>query len=729
MTGYKYENGKITIIPDFEINEVSKKKYMLDKEPIWKDKIKEYHGLDTETPICKNGDMLVRLICTEKECISINEEEILTDNGKKEFFERLMKLLFSYPDKKFFSFNLQFEAEAILRLLTFKGYDYLKLIYESGFDKVEYNADLYFQYVPKKFLKFCKRQGKSYKCVSIYDIAQYYKGYSLNRAAKQYLKKEKIGRDYGKKIGEEYGFYDNNFNEIEKYCIMDSQLAKELSEYMENMIESVKLQRGSLSFKFPISPASIMQRYILKNYKYPNVKESAKMYPKTAIAEDYAFKSYNGGIFQTYKRGYITNPIYKYDINSAYPSIMNELPHWYNGRFEIVYTPLENDTKYGWYICDYDSEYIPFPRENDPFGFTYEINKDGKIYIADYLLNSISIYYVKGKREKSITKAEYEWLLKNNVSVKFRIGVEWIQKNEKYEKPFGWIEDIYNKRRELKESKDKNVSSGKGAMYVYKLMLNSPYGKTAQHKKGGAKMSNFCYASYITALTRLKVLDKVIKDKESVIEVATDSITFNKNVDSLFDGELNSNLGGWDKEEYIEGLFLGNGINQLWEKGNKYITHARGITDMRGWDLRQEIVNNRDSDVIKYTRRRPVHLGEVISFNKVFSISDLGNFFPFTRRLKVNCDQKRVWDKEFKTFGEFYNSEPINSKPLTITQLYKNWYAREERKKEIAYLKEQIENRKAARKFQKTDNYEQDKLLIEEEKLEDSLREMRRWME
>jgi len=663
------------------------------------------YGVDTETPLS-----WLKVLATNEDVIEAETfEDILT------FFSR-----HKYRGSTLFSFNLRFDSEAILKLL--KDKDILQELYDNGaapkgvwIEKYKCNI----RWIPTKILHICKNSH----CVTIYDIAQFYGGWGLEKASLKYLGEQKHPCD-GAKIGDQRGYYEKYKEEIKRYCQQDAKLALRLAMLMKDTIEGVSMPKGKLSFTRPISQAKVSERYVLDHYKYPSILEQIRIY------HDCAKLSYNGGLFATFKRGVFNCPLYSYDINSAYPDIMRTLPHWGNGRFVKSPSPDEYDTSHGWFFCGFDCQYIPYV----DYGKPYEVEFCYGIPSADtcetVLLNPKRIVYPVGSRKRWITKYEYEWLLKNNFNPKWYGGFVWEEKyngKEEYESPFTWVESIYNRRQEIKRNDPEDISQ-----YALKIVLNGFYGKTAQAKHGYGKATNFFYASEITARTRLKVANIWLQYPDNVIEIATDSILLDRKIDL----PLSSKIGDWGLSEYTNGILIGSGIRQTWHPDGDFVTHARGVTDKTNWDMLDEIKTgynpvekkaNLDCDYLYFGKKRPVHVGEMLFHHKLLRFNDLGKFKLVSKKLNVNTDKKRRWERPYKDFKDFLGSEPQDSLPLRIDgDLIGPLYRKEREKAKKRIMRN--ESKRAKRIIQDTDIYEEDTTLRETEKEEDALREAKRYM-
>jgi hypothetical protein len=570
--------------------------------------------------------------------IATNEEAV-----EAETFEGILTFLgkHHYQGAIFWTFNLQFDMEHILK--STGDIDFLRELYEKGTQRpgIEYEG-YHIQYIPRKLMKICRNRH----CFTFYDIAQFYRGASLERASQQYLGIGKLKSVDSERLGEEVGYYEEHKPETLEYCQRDAELTLKLAKKIEETFTS----RG-VSFRNPISMAKISEVYVTDHYQYPKVLPEHK---QMHIA---AQQTFHGGLFWTLKRGYFHQPLYCFDINSAYPSIMTTLPHWANGEFKEVFEPT--GAQFGWYGCTFDCCWIPqFQYQKQ--AFTQQM--DGYEPIEVIFNNKRKIYPV-GLRKQWITAVEYWWMKNKGFTCEFGYGYEWTQTKNKFASPFEWMGAIY-KERKLIMKRDKSGM----LQYALKILLNGLYGKTCQFKHGVGKMTNFFYASYITAETRLKVAEIAMNHPKEAIEIATDSVTLTKDISDEL--KITDYLGDWGKTEYTEGLFVGSGMRQTWlpsaEDLGDYVTYARGLTDKRDYDLKGDMENNRSSAELSFSRKRPIHLGEMLMHHYKLSFADLGVFMEIKKNLRVNTDTKSLWERDYETFGDFLDSEPMGGEPLNV---------------------------------------------------------------
>ena len=581
-------------------------------------------GFDTETPMGR-----LKVVATNEEYAEI------------ETFDEVLDFITQrkYRGSFFFLFNLSYDVNHILKLSGDR--ELLIQIYKNTERKGVMYKDVTLKYIGDKFFKICKNGH----CVTFIDIAMFYKGMSLDKASKKYFG---IGKDPidSQRLGEEKGYYEAHKEDVLRYCQKDASLTLKLAERMKGLIETCKMPKGKLSFRNPISSAKVAEIYIRDNYKYPKV-------PLGKVDKYHwsAKQAYHGGLFETFQRGVFEQKLYQYDINSAYPFVMQNLPHWANGRFEEVQRP--DSGEYGWYFCEFNCEWIPFNDFSKPFEveFCYGSlkNCDSKI------VNPKRKVYPVGNRKAWITKIEYEWLLKFNFYVRFIGGFEWFQKTSKYESPFAWIPEVYERRRAVK-------AAGDASEYALKIVMNGIYGKTAQFKHGMRRLTNFFYCSYTTAETRLPVAEVALKNPFDIVEIATDSTLLTKKVDL----PLSKKLGEWGLDIFKRGVLIGSGIHQFYKDEETFHTHARGLTNNPNWDMEKAMHEFKNDEYVWFTKRRPIKLGEMLMHTKALTFNDLGTFVKVSKKLSCNTDKKRVWERPYRNFKDFLESPIQKSEPLVV---------------------------------------------------------------
>ena len=242
----------------------------------------------------------------------------------------------------YFTFNLRYDMQAIIKLLPTDLW--MDLYHTKEIEYKDYNIF----YIAKKFLSI--KKGK--KTVKLYDVAQYYGFKSLDWCAQKYLG-EKKGSDIGWikqvkniSIEKQHRFFTIHSKEISDYCISDARQTLKLAKLIGKSFEE-----AGVSFSNPMSQAKLAEKHILKE-EYPRFRDEKVEEMKPAHL------AFFGGMFSTLRRGYFEK-LWNIDLRSAYPAVQQTLPHWWNGRFFDVDNP-SHEVKYGWYLVEFDCEYIPY---------------------------------------------------------------------------------------------------------------------------------------------------------------------------------------------------------------------------------------------------------------------------------------------------------------------------------------------------------------------------------
>jgi hypothetical protein len=148
----------------------------------------------------------------------------------------------------------------------------------------------------------------------------------------------------------------------------------------------------------------------------------------------------------------------------------------------------------------------------------------------------------------------------------------------------------------------------------------------------------------------------------AIVNIATDGLLSTEKLTLRVSNEL----GEWEFNEYTKGLVIGNGIRQLWKAGGTFVTHARGITSDRSYDLRDALEKVKDKDGLPVGRMRVIQLGTMVNAHIKWKHEHLNTFVMQKRVLNTNTDKKRTWEREYKNFGDLLESKPMGGEPLKI---------------------------------------------------------------
>jgi hypothetical protein len=284
-------------------------------------------------------------------------------------------------------------------------------------------------------------------------------------------------------------------------------------------------------------------------YKRYGVKESMCSSPESvAHAATYG---YAGGRFEIVRKGHSTTGAYQYDIRSAYPAAMRNLPCLAHGTWHHAVRPT-SIVPFGIYRVELSGPQVSSTRPQP----LWVRNHDGTVYFSD---NAHGWYW----------------------SPEAQLGLEagaTIHEGWEYETqcecdPFGFVEPLYNKRAALKKA-------GDGAHVGLKLGLNSLYGKLAQQVGWEIgpplRLPPFhCieWAGYVTSHCRSQVYRAAQHAPDDVIAFETDAI-FSRVPLPL---KLGDHLGDWEATEYASLTYLKSGMYWGTLEDGTEIEKSRGI--------------------------------------------------------------------------------------------------------------------------------------------------------
>lgn len=356
------------------------------------------------------------------------------------------------------------------------------------------------------------------RSVTIYDVSGFFqtsfvkslKNWGLEKEI-EFIEKMKANRPT---------FKIEEREEIIRYSIMECDL---LCQLMNRVRDSL------LSEKIPLNKwfgaGSIAEAIFRKEGMGPHIQVPAINENPNPLFEEAVLGGYFGGRFELFKQGIIPSS-HQYDINSAYPSAMADLPSFRNCRVRASEKYISNAPYALWYV-------------------TYNVGKEFPIGPLPYRTTKGSIVFpTKNEYGVWVHQIELRTALYLYGHKYFKIHGGFIIQPRSDVPAFRFIHRYAARRLLLKSRGDmRNI--------VLKLGLNSLYGKTAQAIGDSGKIppfQNFFIAGFVTAATRAKLLDFAFGcgyRGSSVIQFATDGV-FTTTVHSKIGDTTSENLGEWE---------------------------------------------------------------------------------------------------------------------------------------------------------------------------------------
>jgi hypothetical protein len=479
-------------------------------------------------------------------------------------------------------------------------------------DYISYETDnRYYEisYIPGKIfsIRFKTKSNKNRtETVNFYDLTNFFER-SLDYNAKKYLNKSKLKLINVQRFNEDLEYCKRVFETTKKYLKRDCEITRDLGIKLQKDMYTVL----GLHPKKYISKAHVAENWLYTVAYVPSVNRI----PKEVLS--FAYRGFNGGRFESLKKGHYEGTIYDYDINSAYPTSMRNLININKGTWKKV-TEQTLNADMGIYKClvEVPACYI------GPFGIKL---RDGVIiYPQEYR----SILYLNEQEIEA-----YEPYCKIEVIE----GWEFYATKKIY--PFQEaLDKMFTKKKQ-------NKKFGKYSMeyQIPKIILNSLYGKTVQVNKGNiaGKMFNPIYGQRITADTRIKIFLAGIKAGRDLVTLETDGIKTTKPIEL----DIGKELGQWEVSLLKELYIVGDGIFQ--SPGE--VLKKRGIF-VKNFNI-QELTKTQKGCNYDYTRKKAITMKEAVIQHK-YNWNQANTFKDVKRVLSVNFNRKRVWKRTDYTWEE-----------------------------------------------------------------------------
>lgn len=484
------------------------------------------------------------------------------------------------------------------------------------------------RYVPRKYLYV--RRGDE-KGVMLWDVWGFFQGSFLEALEKwfgssyselQLIHEGKIRRSE---------FKPGDIDFLRRYNAAELRALAKLMEALIAASEEVSLHLSRFDGAGAVAAAMLKKHDIKKRvFLREDGKEKVRLPVNMRLPAE---RAYYGGRVECFQYGYTEEPIYHYDINSAYPSVLIDLPNIGRGVWEHI------DDNPAFFQCpkmalfrvkwDVGDEIIcPFP---------YRSLLQKKILYPT--CGESWIWYPEVAAALSVKKPDW----------KLEIPEAWIfHPGDETDKPYSFIGDYYQQRVQM-------VKDGNGAEKILKLGLNSLYGKTAQ-RTGAKPFHSLALAGYITSATRAKLYLAGMQAPESIISFATDGVFSLKPLNLYCPKD--KELGAWEFKKHDGAVFIQSGYYIL-KDGDNYRIWSRGFQKFAGEGATQK---DRDED---YQRKVRAHIEQLRAAWKAGKDKVI---VPVPRFMGL---KSALTGDNFKNLGQFFEVprdlkiEPINTKRTT----------------------------------------------------------------
>lgn len=456
----------------------------------------------------------------------------------------------------------------------------IHVIYGGGYDWNMILRDLSYRELGevyrKKFaewqgFRLAWRQGKSFyiakvndkgekigKGVTIYDCAPFFQC-PFVKACDDYLGDRFQDRDLiveNKALRSSFTVAD--IPEVRRYNDAELRNLVLLMTELRERLNKVGLRPARWDGPGAIA-AALLTREKVKDAKADTPEEVAK-------AARYA---YAGGRFEVIRYGHSDRAAFEYDINSAYPAALRFVPNLAKGE---------------WRYHSSDPGPLPFALYHLRVSGK-DLSVPGPLFRRDPKGNICYPRKVTGwywSPEYDVTK---EWAAQGWGSVEVLGCWEFVE-SDPNNRPFDFIDGLFNKRRALKKARD-------GAHVGIKLGLNSLYGKLAQQvgwerkHDGSLRIPPFHqleWAGFTTSYARATVMRAALTNMRAVIAFETDAIFTSEPLDV----PIGSALGEFESVEFSNLTYLQSGLYFGELVNGEQVNKTRGVD--RGSLTRSECI-------------------------------------------------------------------------------------------------------------------------------------------
>lgn len=473
-----------------------------------------------------------------------------------EIMDFIIETGIKHPDAYHVGFAFGYDSNMIVRNLKERN---LRYLHETGYCRLRHPITGYTYVIGYRKSKWfsISRQEPNYDRVSnpaakttvrIYDIFGFFTC-SFVKAVREYLGDvpELAEVEVGKKLRNDFSKQGMEF--VRRYWQIEIKLLAKLAEELRR-----RLWGAGLEIKQWHGPGALasyaMRREGIKDHMAvndPAIREAARY-------------GYAGGRFELYKLGRVTGPIYSLDINSAYPYGISQLPSLSEGEWSYEESP-KRIARFGIYHV----------RLRVRVGFDHS---PGPLFHRDREHN-ISYPWITEGWYWSPEIAPLVWQAQRGNLPGFEIVEGWHYTGYS-SRPFSWVNDTYEKRREWKDA-------GVSSQLALKLLLNSLYGKMAQRVGWDEKRQKLPpwhqleWAGWVTSNTRA-MLYAIMKQIPwgDLIAVETDGI-YTTFPPELLGIENSRELGGWEVKQYEEIIYLQSGLAWLRKADGEWESKRRGL--------------------------------------------------------------------------------------------------------------------------------------------------------
>ncbi|MBX5459202.1 MAG: hypothetical protein IRZ31_20100 [Thermogemmatispora sp.] len=338
-----------------------------------------------------------------------------------------------------------------------------------------------------------------------------------------------------------HSFRTDEREQIIRYCLDECRVLVALMNRLRSLLTSVGIHLQRWDGAGAIAAALLRQH---------RVKEALDRRTGLPVALRQAVRSaYAGGRIELLQCGTRLGPVYNYDLRSAYPSIMPELPRLADGVWRYHRGPLSPSSLAQ--LSAFSIYHVRWDLAGPSQGSHATRRPAARAYPFFWRAPDGSIYFPprgEGWHWSPEVLSAFRALDTGTLTGCIEILEAWEFRPGSAIRPFEWVRDLFDLRQQWKRE-------GRPEERVLKLGLNSLYGKLAQAKGGTADepptWHSLEWAGYITSRVRAKIFDAMMLRPEALIMTCTDGLYSTEPLPGM---DIGPQLGQWEDNGQFTGI-------------------------------------------------------------------------------------------------------------------------------------------------------------------------------
>ena len=423
---------------------------------------------------------------------------------------------------------------------------------------------------------------------------------------------------------------------ITDYCVAECKALAQVIQKMDRVFKDEGINLTSWH------GGGALAGYFLKHYH-------AKDYiadPPPGPAMDAVFGAYFGGRAEIFQSGEV-GKIHDYDLSSAYPWAITQLPDLKNGLWYHT-DKFDWGARFALWRVTWDTRKSEFPNYG-PLPY----RSKARVYWGS--TGQVWAHAIELKEMINIFGPQY-----------FRIHEGWVYAPvDPRARPFRWVRALAEKRVAYKMAGDRRA-------VPYKYGLNSLYGKLAQRQVDESRQTlyqSYYGAGLITALTRANIARFVFSDghdDSDVVMIATDGV-FCKKASRRY--RIGTGLGDFDYKGAHSMLLIQPGVWWTPEENQKR-TRGFGKSSVTWNDALKEWRNAGVFGRLDFEETRFVGMGSCAGWG---NYTDYGRWVTKNRKILFYPETKwseGAWNKRARDEGDFDILTPMTNDMSVLSDAY-----------------------------------------------------------